>query len=326
MCGLIGGSSPKQLNSYTIKTLFLYANNRGGDSCGYYGDGELYKEVGDSHSFVPYLFPETNQFIGHTRKKTTGAITRRNAHPFRFGKIVGAHNGYISNHSSLADGLVYEVDSEVAINLISKEGVAGISKLTGSMAFHWMEDDTIYLYRFNNPLFMGNLGDALYWGSEKDYLEGIKCENIFSLEPHTLYTVKNGVFTYQKLKTPEPKTYSLYTRYSGYTGYGWGSKKENEKADLYFYNDGKIPAKYAKFLSYENMIKFGVNFAYKGYGLIIPRNSPHKFMYYWWENSKMVVKEMDYYPTDYLGFDDYVFTNTTKRFDNYQQAKEHYGF
>ena len=36
--------------------------------------------------------------IGHNRYATRGAVSELNAHPFEFGRVVGAHNGTIYNH------------------------------------------------------------------------------------------------------------------------------------------------------------------------------------------------------------------------------------
>ena len=43
---------------------------------------------------------DTISIIGHTRAATTGAVTTRNAHPFSYGSIIGAHNGIIDNWES----------------------------------------------------------------------------------------------------------------------------------------------------------------------------------------------------------------------------------
>ena len=56
----------------------------------------------------------SNQVLGHTRKATTGAVTEGNAHPFDMGRIIGSHNGMVSNHHSLQTkyNRTFEVDSQ----------------------------------------------------------------------------------------------------------------------------------------------------------------------------------------------------------------------
>ena len=59
--------------------------------------------------------------IGHTRAATTGAVTTRNAHPFSYGSIIGAHNGIIDNWDEVKGHKdKMQVDSEIIFSRLSR--------------------------------------------------------------------------------------------------------------------------------------------------------------------------------------------------------------
>ena len=91
---------------------------RGRDSWGvvtYDGNKmKMLKQVGPIGKSGAIKRITANQVLAHTRKATTGNVTQLNAHPFDMGKIIGAHNGIISNHDSLQKKYKrsFEVDSQ----------------------------------------------------------------------------------------------------------------------------------------------------------------------------------------------------------------------
>ncbi|MCA1558695.1 MAG: class II glutamine amidotransferase, partial [Acidobacteria bacterium] len=92
--------------------LCLEMDRRGGDSYGLHAHGELTRELGRAaRSIKISRLIEASQVLGHTRKATTGEVTRRNAHPFSIGGIIGAHNGIVDNHREL--NRVYSRDFKV---------------------------------------------------------------------------------------------------------------------------------------------------------------------------------------------------------------------
>ena len=53
---------------------------------------------------------ETPLFLAHVRASTGTAVQQSNCHPFRHGRWLFVHNGYIEGHARLRRDLLYEVD------------------------------------------------------------------------------------------------------------------------------------------------------------------------------------------------------------------------
>ena len=118
MCGIFGQltANPEKINDGYIKILGMDNVSRGKDSCGIFLDGEIYTGVyaeSDFNKFIKgrYFKPNTYPVVfGHTRKASSGNVSRENAHPFGFGELdngdfrfIGVHNGTIYNDDELAE-------------------------------------------------------------------------------------------------------------------------------------------------------------------------------------------------------------------------------
>ena len=83
--------------------------------------------------------------IGHNRFATMGARSPENAHPFKHGKIIGAHNGTLDKEwlKNLEDVNKFEVDSEAIFYNIDKNGLdATLDKLVGAWTLTWFDLET----------------------------------------------------------------------------------------------------------------------------------------------------------------------------------------
>jgi hypothetical protein len=111
VCGIFGFSIPLESISPAQRillaaTLGMQNDDRGGDSWGAYlinGDMRIVRGLGNMAGGLPWheVMGDTHVLMGHTRKATVGATTIANSHPFEIGNVVGAHNGWISNHTEM---------------------------------------------------------------------------------------------------------------------------------------------------------------------------------------------------------------------------------
>lgn len=179
--------------------------------------------------------------LGHTRFATMGAVTSRNAHPFKWGKIIGTHNGTVSNHAELDNKV--DVDSEVIFKLLNKHNndfTKVFKRLSGQFAIVWTnieENNVVYLVREDNPLSVVIIPSlkTLFWSSEAIHLVGILTAvlggeakyNIFTPKKEVVYRIDNKL---QIKKTPvefkEDVTYVSGYQY-GISGEDYYESKEH---------------------------------------------------------------------------------------------------
>ena len=181
MCGIIGfvGSNP---NLEKLKILALYNDERGGDSCGFAINNEIFKYANITDDTFKKAFskhavlknfvvnnPKKNQTIlMHTRKSSIGHSIESNAHPFlvEYGdrKLIGVHNGTIKNiedlsHKYLTDEEMkhfrFSTDSEVLFYIMVKNNNYDIlTEYEGGAALLWYDPDkpdVIYGFKGASP-------------------------------------------------------------------------------------------------------------------------------------------------------------------------------
>ena len=195
ICGLVGAAGTLNAKEETaFKQLLMIDALRGNDSTGIASINRLditkvVKQVGDPASLMEFG-PTKAAFsgalkclIGHNRYATTGKVSKKNAHPFDFDDLVGAHNGTLSNKWKLKDANLYDTDSEALYGQIEAEGVKNTIRIVeGAYALTWYDKlkDTInFLRNKERPLFMVLTKDnkAIFWASEEWMLHGILKRN-----------------------------------------------------------------------------------------------------------------------------------------------------
>lgn len=175
MCGLYGYiGEPSEMSQIALYELGIDNERRGKDSSGlaYLRDGKFHvtKRVEESSKFLERT-PVMNSLlsptvIGHTRLATHGEVNWKNAHPFKYGKWIFAHNGVISNYEDLNKelGTNYEVDSQV-IGALLPDRIHLLQGYYAIVAINTDEPDRIYFWRLYAPLFVGISKDACFFSS-----------------------------------------------------------------------------------------------------------------------------------------------------------------
>lgn len=220
MCGLVGMAGNLAVKEETsFKQLLMVDSLRGPHSVGIAavssgGAITIRKKAIPVNDFleaapVEAIFRGVNRvLIGHNRWATRGAVSNYNAHPFLIDKIVGAHNGSLTNMKLLPDSEMFNVDSEAIFNSIETLGVAETGlRLHGAWALTWYDsrDETLHMWRNDDrPLFYVFSEDrkCIFWASEVWMLLGILARNgikhteVHDVAPHYEYKfvipMKNG--------------------------------------------------------------------------------------------------------------------------------------
>lgn len=243
MCGIYGiAKSPTPYNRKDLKLvkkvlrdIAIDSESRGSHSSGIAKVGEftrIYKSLLPSSKFVDTweyitavnsLKGSSNILLGHTRFATEGAIVKSNAHPFKVGDVVGAHNGCVYNIKEMSAQLdkTCPVDSQLIFKSINdnKNIEDAVKNFDADFALSFVKKDTnvLYLTRENNrPLYVAYIPSikTLFYASEEDFIEdalvgnGINDIDVYSLSKNTLYAFNTTQF--DSIKTNVVKTQFKY--------------------------------------------------------------------------------------------------------------------
>lgn len=184
---------------------------------------------------IENLGKQTITFIGHTRAATTGhAADNRNNHPHVCGKVIGVHNGGISNHKEIFEKhSAYvkansECDSEVIFAMINRQlelrpqkgympyGTfdPAVKDLKGWMAIAFLnKEDPLRTYLFRGPrtplkIFWWPEGNACIFASQTNYVENsfLEADLDGDLKPVNLkpgFLARISAYTLDTASSPE---------------------------------------------------------------------------------------------------------------------------
>jgi uncharacterized protein YeeX (DUF496 family) len=213
MCGLLGydlrnANLSKEQRAIMAAVLSIGNDHRGGDSYGYYNFMKTVRGLGDLADHAIDMF--RNKFVmAHTRKATQGSVSVENAHPFEVGKIIGAHNGIISNHVMLNNKYKREcvVDSQHIFHHLNED--KELNDIHGYGVITWI-DKTINKHRVylcklgaGGDLAIFGIGKGpkevrgVIWSSDDDHIKAaVQAAHIegffYKIEPNKVYYVEEG--------------------------------------------------------------------------------------------------------------------------------------
>jgi glucosamine 6-phosphate synthetase-like amidotransferase/phosphosugar isomerase protein len=227
MCGIAGFclSRDENINARKLSTCLLnHIVSRGEDATGaawVASDRETKKATiavskapVPAYSFDPYLkqMPEsTKRVILHTRWATQGSPQNNlNNHPIVSGKIVGVHNGVLSNDRNVFEALreqrKAQVDSEAAFALLNRtiySPAQVLQSLKGRAALAWLDardKRDLHLARVDgSPLAIGfTKAGSLIFASTMPLLvggcadAGLDLSWAEDIDPMTYMRIRNG--------------------------------------------------------------------------------------------------------------------------------------
>lgn len=254
MCGLFGWFNPEFPEGVSplkvLKQLARKAQDRGDKSFGMTvisgpDKTKTYKYVGPASQWLLQNRKELKKYakstviIGHTRMPSHGSTSLANTHPFQIGNYWIAHNGTISNASTLMTKSAFvakgETDSEeMACYIADKEfTVQAFEDLTGSYAITALKVDgkeLLIAVDRNQPFHYLKLGEGLIWTSSKEALESTlrACD------------LKGEIKVVEKeiLIIPEWKTKSLFPKFRNGSTTRHNTDHTTHQYDGYQYTTG----------------------------------------------------------------------------------------
>lgn len=231
MCGIFGAFgdySPK-----LVRGLALRNERRGRDSYGFYtGKGVMKAPCSIRYALKESLLNQKHRFIlGHTRQATRGTISYRNAHPFRYGDIIGMHNGIVNNFDELKAKYgqdQMEVDSEIIFWGLAKKGWTFLKELRAYWGLAWQDlrvPHFVWLSRNSGMLSYAKSenGKALYYSSDKDDLKDLGFPTTIDVADGHVLRIHTGTLVLREIKvhTHPPYTRDAVTRVRDFDNEEW---------------------------------------------------------------------------------------------------------
>lgn len=163
---------------------------------------------------------------GHTRFATRGKVNRRNAHPFRYGRIIGSHNGICDAPQK------FRVDSEYLFSALNKargDYQKGLENISGYWGLSWFDGEHFYLLSHSGELSYEVIDGVLYYSSNWSHLDSCTGGDSTVLKEGQVIRISSDGTIDDSLCTDSPVkqfTSKAYAHYGRYLGYGIGGDDE----------------------------------------------------------------------------------------------------
>lgn len=204
MCGIFGQISSSKINKHNFKKLVNHSKQRGMDSSGliYFSDDsyKIKRADIDIEKLLNKVNPSDYKLaLGHSRLITNGLGDNQ---PVVRGNICALHNGIIVNEKEVWDKLTvdrkYLIDSEVIVAIAEEHlkdngeisdlsnKVLSLTRGVVACAMLLAEHGKLILFSNNGSLYIGYIGEDIYFASERFALDQIACENIRQIKDQSL--------------------------------------------------------------------------------------------------------------------------------------------
>ena len=246
-----GQTKLDEKDAQRTRSLAINLENRGKDAFGFYNGEKVIKfpsSASDVIQMIDNIRPfkdlviGRNTFLMHTRATTSGnPLKNKNNHPFELKDIVFAHNGVIYERKIVnidyAD--TYEIFGDITTDIPETDSfeigykiqkmynkyndfAKAIGKaleeliLQGDMAL-WIYDkrqDLLALFRWERPLYIGYIGNKLWFASEKWMLKTIGAKDIDELIDGELVIFSRNHIVYSDILDVEDHEEHFLRKYS----------------------------------------------------------------------------------------------------------------
>ncbi|WP_419673839.1 hypothetical protein ACN2C0_02420 [Aliarcobacter butzleri] len=204
MCGIFGQISSSKINKDNFEKLVKHSEQRGVDSSGLiYYDNNRYKISRADYNIeklLNKLKPYNSHIVlGHSRLITNGLGDNQ---PVIRDNICAIHNGIIVNEKEIWEKLTvqrkYQIDSEVIVAIAEEHlknngevaelpnKILSLCRGVVACALLLPQYGKLLLFSNNGSLYVGYIGEDIYFASERYALDEISCQNIKQIKDDSL--------------------------------------------------------------------------------------------------------------------------------------------